>query len=61
MDTALLEKALEMPVNERVAFAELILASIEHEDEEIRQLWISEVNSRIKAVNDGTSKLLDFD
>ena len=61
MDTALLEKALEMPVNERVAFAELILASIEHEDEKIRQLWISEVNSRIKAANDGTSKLLDFE
>lgn len=59
MNTVLLDKALELPPNERVAFAELILASIEHE-EEIRQSWILEVKDRMKAVNEGRAKLLDF-
>jgi len=61
MDKALLEKALEMPPNERVAFAELILASIDYEEDIIRQSWIAEVNNRIKAVNEGKSKLLNFE
>jgi hypothetical protein len=61
MDKAPLEKALEMPPNERMKFAELILASFEKEDGEIRQSWINEVNERINAVNQGKSKLLDFE
>ena len=32
MDKELFKKALEMPPNQRLAFAELILASIDHED-----------------------------
>ena len=61
MDTALLDKALEMPPNERVTFAELILASIDYEEDEIRQSWIEEVNARMKAFNEGRTKLLDFE
>ncbi|MBF0547722.1 MAG: addiction module protein [Candidatus Riflebacteria bacterium] len=61
MDKALLEKALKMSPNERVVFAELILASIDHEEDEIRELWLSEVKERMKAVNDGKAKLLDFE
>jgi len=61
MDNKLLEKALEMPPNERVAFAELILASIDHEDEEVRQAWLSEVENRMNAVKEGRAKLLDFE
>ena len=61
MDNTLLEKALQMPPNERVAFAELILASINHEEAEIRQVWIDEVKSRMKAVREGRAKLLDFE
>ena len=36
MDEELFEKALKMAPNERLAFAELILASLEHEDKEIQ-------------------------
>ena len=36
MDKELFEKALKMSPNERLAFAELILASLEHEDNELR-------------------------
>ncbi len=45
MDKALLEKALKMPPNERVIFAELILASIDKEDDGLRQEWIREVKN----------------
>ena len=61
MDNALLEKVLEMPPNERVAFAELILASIDYEEDIISQSWITEVKNRIKAVSEGKSKLFDFE
>ena len=50
-----------MSPNERVVFAELILASIDHEEGEIRESWIAEVKSRMKAVNEGRAKLLDFE
>ena len=61
MDKALLDKAIEMPPEERVVFAELILASIDYEEDEIRQSWVAEVKSRMKAVNEGRAKLLDFE
>ena len=60
MDSELFEKALKMPPNERLTFAELILASLDHEEEEIRHAWIKEVNDRMRAVNAGQAKLLDF-
>ena len=61
MEQALLEQALAMSPNERVEFAQLILASIEHEDEKIREKWITEVKDRMDAVKSGKSKLIDFD
>ena len=61
MDKELFEKTLKMPPDERLAFAELLLASLEHEDQEIRAAWVSEVNERIKAVNEGRANLLDFE
>jgi len=61
MDKELFEKALKLAPNERVAFAELILASLEHEEDEIRNAWINEVKDRMNAVNEGKSKLLDFE
>ena len=61
MDSELFEKALKMPPNERLTFAELILASLDHEEEEIRQAWIKEVNDRMNEVNAGQAKLLDFE
>ncbi len=61
MDNTLLEKALEMPPNERVTLAELILSSIDYEEDGIRQAWIAEVKNRMNAVNKGRAKLLDFE
>ena len=61
MNKVLLDKVLEMPPNERVAFAELILASIDCEEEKIRQVWIEEVKERMNAVNEGKADLLNFE
>lgn len=61
MKQALLDQALAMSPNERVEFAQIILASIEHEDEKIRAKWIAEVKDRMEAVKSGKSKLIDFD
>ncbi|MFO7665155.1 MAG: addiction module protein [Desulfobacterales bacterium] len=61
MNKTLLEKALEMPPNERVVFAELILASIDYEKDEILQEWMVEVKNRMAAVKEGKAKLLDFE
>ena len=61
MESSLFEKVLEMPPNERVAFAELILASIDHEEDEIRESWLAEVKDRMNAVKEGKAKLFDFD
>lgn len=61
MDETILKKSLEIPPKDRVALAEAILASIDHEDDETRLEWISEVKNRIKAVEDGQSELVDFE
>ncbi|MBL7173039.1 MAG: addiction module protein [Desulfobacteraceae bacterium] len=53
MENRLLEEALKMPPNERVALAEMILASIDYEDEEIREAWIAEVQERMIVVREG--------
>lgn len=61
MDKLLINKAIELPPIQRVELAELLLASIDYEEDEIRDAWVGEVNERMKAVNDGSSTLLDFD
>ena len=61
MNTVLLDKALELPPNKRVAFAELILASIDYEEEEVRHLWIKKVKERMNAVAEGKADLPDFE
>jgi len=50
-----------MPPNERVVFAELILARIDCEKDEILQEWIVEEKNRMTAVKEGKAKLLDFE
>lgn len=60
MNVNLFDEAMKIPPRERVAFAELILASIDHEDEGLKKIWLREVKGRMKSVQDGTSSLLDF-
>ncbi len=61
MNHSLLDSALKIPPRERVVFAELILASIDHEEEEVRRSWVSEVRKRIEGVSQGKAELLDFE
>jgi len=44
MDKELFDKALKLAPNDRLTFAELILASIDFEEEEVRNEWIQEVH-----------------
>lgn len=60
MDKELFERAMQMNPNERLTFAELILSSLEKEDQEVRNSWINEVYDRMKAVKNGQAKLSDF-
>ena len=61
MDDNLFDAALRMPPSERVAFAELILASIDYEEEEIKKSWLLEVKQRMQDITLGKTKLLDFE
>ncbi len=61
MEQNLLDEALKMPPNERIELAQLIMASIDCEDEEIRKFWLEEVKDRRQAVKEGRAKLIDFD
>ncbi|MCM2285595.1 MAG: addiction module protein [Desulfobacula sp.] len=57
----LLDEAMKMPPNERIEFAQLIMASIDCEEDKIRKIWLDEVKDRRQAVKEGRSKLIDFD
>nr|VFK55565.1 MAG: Putative addiction module component [Candidatus Kentron sp. TC] len=61
MKTNLLQSALEIPEKERVIFAKTITADIDRKEQEIRQSWIEEVKTRMKATNEGKANLLDFE
>ena len=61
MDKKIFEEVLKMPPNERLVFAELIFESLEHENTEVKEAWLSEVNKRMNDVKEGKSTLLDFD
>jgi len=60
MNINLLDEAIKIPPKERVTLAEQILASIDYEDNNTNNAWVSEVKSRIKSVKEGKSNLLDF-
>lgn len=60
MDIAILEQALALPDDEKVFIAEKLLSSVTTEDKTFRDAWLDEVKNRMKSVNEGTSKLLDF-
>jgi len=61
MTQSLLDEALKMPPNQRIEFAQLIMASIDCEDDTIRKLWLDEVKDRRQAAKDELAKLFDFD
>ncbi|MBU1194877.1 MAG: addiction module protein [Proteobacteria bacterium] len=61
MTQNLLDEALKMPPNERIEFAQLIMASIDCENDEIRKLWLDEVKDRRQAVKDERAKLINFE
>jgi putative addiction module component (TIGR02574 family) len=49
----LIEQALGLPANERAAFAERLLSSLDPELSEIDQLWAKEAEDRLDAYERG--------
>jgi hypothetical protein len=43
------------------ALLDQTIVSTEHENEKIREKWLTEVKDRIEAVKFGKAKLIDFD
>lgn len=56
----ILDEAIKIPPKDRVQLAELILASIDYEDDNLRKIWLAEVKDRMESVENGKSTLLDF-
>ena len=54
----LIEQALGLPENERAAFAERLLSSLEPELSEIDQLWAKEAEDRLDAYERGEIEAL---
>jgi putative addiction module component (TIGR02574 family) len=54
---ALEAEALKLTVGERVAFAQLLLASLD-EDAEIEEAWATEVDRRIAGVESGAVQVI---
>lgn len=61
MNESLLEQALQMSPAERVSLAELLLASIDHENDDLKDVWVCEVKERMKAVSEGRARLVDLE
>ena len=60
MNVSILDEALKITPKERVLLAELLLESIDYEDETLKKTWLNEVKARMQAVENGQAKLLDF-
>ncbi len=52
----LIEKALALSPAERASVADKLLSSLDQSDDEIDQVWASEVEARIRAYKDGKLK-----
>jgi hypothetical protein len=60
MKQNIIEEAIQLPINERVQLAEMLLESIEYGNSKIDSLWIDEVKNRMQSVEKGETKLIDF-
>jgi hypothetical protein len=64
---SLLEEAMALPEAQRAELAALLLRSLEPDDEpelsdeEWQQAWSAEIERRLRAVDDGSAKLVDGD
>ena len=56
---ALEAEALKLTSGERAAFAQVLLASLD-EDEEIEDAWAAEVDRRIAEIDNGSAKVISM-
>ncbi len=58
----LIDQALELPIDERADLARRLLLSLESEpfDDNADSLWLDELGKRIKRMDNGESRTLDW-
>ena len=56
----LINSLLELPVEERVIIADIVTQSINPSNYEIEQNWITEINRRLQALENGNSKTIPY-
>jgi putative addiction module component (TIGR02574 family) len=56
----LINSLLELPVEERVIIADIVTQSINPSNYEIEQNWITEINRRLQALENGNSKTISY-
>ena len=61
MNEAILEQVLEMKPSERLKFVQVVLASFDHEDAQVRDAWLLEVKRRIRSHDSGDAEFFDFE
>ena len=58
----LVEKALQLPTNARASLAELLLESLDHEEDVVvSDEWKEEVRRRCKEIDEGSVELISAD
>ena len=58
---SLLEAALQLPTEDRAAFADSLLASLEPIDDGVAAAWAEEIKARFAAIDAGEVQLIDHD
>lgn len=60
MDAAIIQnEALQLPSEERAVLIDRLLESLEHTSPEIREAWVEESKSRIRAYEQGDIEAID--
>lgn len=61
MNKVLLNQVLAPKPIERLKFIQVVLASFDKEEDDIRRSWLDEVHKRIDLVKRGETEFLDFE
>lgn len=56
VDSALIEKALELKPQDKIVLIEALVTSLDKPDQEISKVWVQEAEARLKAYREGKTK-----
>ncbi len=56
VDSALIEKALELKPQDKIILIEALVTSLDKPDPEISKIWLQEAEARLQAYREGKTK-----